>query len=168
MPPTSVDIRVEPARESDVSLLRTLISALADYEKLTDLVVVTEADLREALFGARPAVEAAIAYAGTAPAGYAMWFTTFSSFLGKRGLYLEDVFVLPEWRGKGLGRALLAHLAQVGVERACGRIEWSVLDWNAPSIGFYEAIGARPNAGWTTYRLTGESIERLAASRRSG
>jgi GNAT superfamily N-acetyltransferase len=155
-------LRIDAATLQDVPLILSLIRALAEYEKLAHEVVATEEGLRDVLFGSRPAAEVVIARVGGEAVGYAIWFHTFSTFLGKRGLYLEDVFVLPDRRGQGIGRALLAHLAKIGVERGCGRMEWVVLDWNTPAIGFYESIGARPNTDWTTYRLTGEPLEALA------
>ena len=154
-------IRIERATERDVPLILELINGLAVYEKLAHEVTATEAGLRETLFGARPAAEVVIAYAGDTPAGFALFFPNYSTFLGKPGLYLEDLFVLPEWRGHGLGLALMTHLAKTAVERGCGRFEWSVLDWNEPAIGFYEKLGAVPMAEWTIFRLTGEALERL-------
>ncbi len=161
-PTGRAEARIEQATERDVPLLLSLIKALADYERLLPEVVATEADLRDSLFGGHPAAEAVIAYVGDRPAGYAIWFHTFSTFLGKRGLYLEDVFVLPDRRGQGIGRALLAHLARVAVARRCGRIEWSVLDWNEPAIRFYKGLGAGPTEGWRVFRLTGDALRALA------
>ena len=139
-----------------------LIKALAEYERLTDGVVVTEERLRESLFGDRPAIEVVLARVGADTVGFAVWFQNYSTFLGLPGLYLEDLFVLPEWRGRGIGRALLAHLAQVAVARGYGRMEWSVLDWNETAIGFYRGLGARPMDEWTVHRLVGDSLQRLA------
>ena len=156
------DIRIEAATAEDVPLILSLIKALAEYERLADQAVATEADLRESLFGAKPHAEAILAYAGAEPVGFAVWFHNYSTFLGRPGLYLEDLFVLPPWRGRGIGRALLRHLARVAVERGCGRMEWSVLDWNAQAIGFYQSIGARPMDEWTVYRLTGDALGRVA------
>ena len=141
-----------------------MIKGLADYEKMADEVVATEAGLREALFGPRPDAEVVIAYADSEPAGFALFFHNFSTFVGRRGLYLEDLFVKPSWRGHGVGKGLLMHLARLAVERGCGRFEWSVLDWNEPAIRFYESLGARPMAGWTIFRVTGEALARLGAS----
>lgn len=155
-------LRIEPATERDVPVLLGLIRALAEYERLEQQVAATEAGLREGLFGDRPAAEAVIAYADGRHAGYAMWFHTFSTFLAKRGLYLEDVFVLPEFRGRGIGRALLTHVARTAVARDCGRLEWAVLDWNEPAIGFYTKMGARPVEGWSIFRLTGGALRDLA------
>ncbi len=156
------DIRIVPATIEEVPLILRLIQGLAVYEKLAHEVTATEAGLRETLFGARPAADVIIAYAGGTPAGFALFFPNYSTFLGKPGLYLEDLFVLPEWRGQGIGLALMKYLAGVAVERGCGRFEWSVLDWNEPAIGFYKKLGARPNDDWTVFRLAGESLRKLA------
>jgi GNAT superfamily N-acetyltransferase len=156
--------RIAPATIEDVPLILRLIKALAEYEKLSDQVVATETRLRESLFGADPSAEVVIGYAGDEPAGFALFFHTFSTFLGQRGLYLEDLFVVPEWRGRGLGRLLLSHLARIAVERGCGRMEWSVLDWNEPAIGVYRSVGAVPMDEWTVYRLTGSALRALAGS----
>lgn len=158
----SDDVRIEPASEGDVPLILGLIKALAEYERLAHEVVATEADIRESLFGAQPHAEAVIARVGSEAVGFAVWFYTYSTFLARPGLYLEDVFVLPAWRGRGIGRALLGHLARLAVARGCGRMEWSVLDWNEPAIGFYRRIGAQPMDEWTVYRLTGDALRRLA------
>jgi GNAT superfamily N-acetyltransferase len=125
-------------------------------------VTATEDRLRETLFGKNPAAEVLMAYAGGQPAGFALFFHNYSTFLGQRGVYLEDLFVVPEWRGQGLGRQLLSRLASIAIERDCGRLEWSVLDWNTPAIGFYRKLGAVPMDDWTIFRVTGESLERLA------
>ena len=125
-------------------------------------VVATEDLLRESLFGANPHAETVLAWAGEQAVGFALWFHNYSTFLARPGLYLEDLFVLPEWRGRGVGRALLSHLARIAVERNCGRLEWSVLDWNDPAIGFYKSLGAAPMDEWTVFRLTGDSLIRLA------
>ena len=156
------DVRIEPATPRDVPALLELITALAEYEKLRHEVVATEDGIRESLFGAAPAAEAVIARASGQPVGLAIWFHNYSTFLGRRGLYLEDLFVLPEWRGHGIGRALLVHLAKLAVERDCGRMEWSVLDWNAPAIRFYRSLGAVPMNEWTVFRLTGQALDELA------
>jgi GNAT superfamily N-acetyltransferase len=155
--------RIEPATEADVPVLLRFIRSLAEYERLANAVTATEEELRSALFAARPAAEAIIGYAGDEPAGFALFFHNFSTFVGRRGLYLEDLFVQPKWRGHGLGRRLLAELARIAIERGCGRMEWSVLDWNTPSIAFYRALGAQAMADWTVYRLTGEPLRRLAS-----
>lgn len=158
-------IRIEPATERDVPDILRLIRELAKYERLADEVVASEGTLRRALFGTEATAEAVLAWAGDRPVGFALWFYTFSTFLGRRGLYLEDLFVVPEWRGRGAGRALLAHLARRAVARGYGRIEWSVLDWNEPAIRFYRAIGARPLDEWTVYRLTGEALADLGGAK---
>ena len=161
----SDDVRIEPARETDAPLILRLIKALADYERLSDEVVATEAAVRASLFGDDRKAEAVIAYAGTEPVGFAVWFHNYSTFAGRHGLYLEDLFVLPEWRGRGIGRALLRHLAGIAVTRGCGRMEWAVLDWNEPAIRFYESVGARPMSEWTVFRVTGDALKRLAEAR---
>jgi GNAT superfamily N-acetyltransferase len=160
---TPSDLRIDPATPADVPIIRSLIRALADYEQLTHAVVADEARLRETLFGASPSAEVVIARASGEPVGFAVWFHNYSTFLGQRGLYLEDLFVEPAWRGRGIGRALLAHLARIAIERACGRMEWAVLDWNTPAIGFYRRIGAEAMDAWTIYRVTGDALRRLAA-----
>ena len=154
--------RMASVRDEDVPLLRQLISELADYEHLSEQMEATDERLRAALFGAAPAAEAVIAFAGSEPAGFALFFQNFSTFVGKPGLYLEDLFVRPAWRGQGLGLALLAHLAGISVDRGYGRMEWSVLDWNELALGFYRRLGARPMSDWTTYRLSGDDIRKLA------
>jgi GNAT superfamily N-acetyltransferase len=143
-----------------------LIRELAEYERLLDQVVANEASLHRALFGERRHVEALVAAVPGAIVGFALYFHNFSTFLGKSGMYLEDLFVRPAFRGQGIGKALLQRVAQLAVERDCGRMEWSVLDWNEPSIRFYESLGAQPMSDWTTYRLTGESLRRLGSSLR--
>ena len=154
--------RIEPARERDVPLILRLIKGLADYEKLAHEVRATEESLRATLFGPHPAAEVVIAYAAAEPVGFALFFHNYSTFLGKRGLYLEDLFVVPEWRGRGAGRALLTHLAKIAAERDCGRFEWSVLDWNEPAIGFYKSLGAQPMHEWTVFRVSGDALSTLA------
>ena len=159
------DIDIQPATEADVPLILQLIRALAEYERLAHEVVATEAMVRESFFGASPHAQAVIARAGGSAVGFAIWFSTYSTFLSKPGIYLEDLFVLPEWRGKGIGRALLRHLARIAVERRCGRIEWSVLDWNETAIGFYKRIGADVLPDWRTCRMSREAIAQLADSK---
>jgi GNAT superfamily N-acetyltransferase len=159
-----MDIRILPAREADVPVVLRLITALGEYEKLGHEVVATAADIRDGLFGPRPTVEVVIAWAGDEAAGFALFFHNYSTFLGRRGLYLEDLFVVPEWRARGIGRRLLVHLARLALERNCGRMEWSVLDWNAPAVGFYERIGASVMQDWRICRLTADGIGRLAAT----
>lgn len=156
------DVRIEPATVRDVPVLLRMIKALAEYERMSDQVVATEEGLRESLFGERPVVEAAIASVGAEAVGFALWFQNYSTFLGRPGIYLEDLFVVPAWRGRGIGRALLTHLARVAVSRGCRRLEWSVLDWNEPTIAFYRSLGAQPMDQWTVYRLTGDALQRLA------
>jgi GNAT superfamily N-acetyltransferase len=160
----TAQFRIERATERDVPLIFSLIKALAEYERMSNEVVATEAGLRETLFGARPSAEVVIGYAGSEPAGFALFFHNYSTFLGKPGLYLEDLFVVPKFRGAGLGRALLTHLAKLAVERGCGRFEWSVLDWNEPAIGFYKKLGATPMNEWTIFRVTGDALNELAST----
>jgi GNAT superfamily N-acetyltransferase len=164
MPDAGAPLRIEPAGETDLPLILGFIRELAEYERMLGQVVATEALLREQLFGARPGAEVVIARWDGEPAGFALFFHNFSTFLGRRGLYLEDLFVRPAFRGKGVGRALLAHLARTAVERGCGRLEWWVLDWNEPAIGFYRALGALPMSDWTVFRLSGEPLAALARS----
>lgn len=156
------EIRIESARESDVALILTFVRELAEYERSAHEVVATKENLLESLFGERKAAEAVIAYVGERAAGMALFFHNFSTWKGVRGLYLEDLYVRPELRGRGVGRALLVHLARLARERDCARFEWSVLDWNESAIRFYEKLGAVPSEGWTIYRLTGDALERLA------
>ena len=158
----SSEFRIEPATESDIPLILSFIKGLAQYEGLAQEVVATEENLRESLFGPRASAEVVIAYSATEPVGFAVFFHNYSTFLGRPGLYLEDPFVLPEWRSRGLGRALLGYVARIAVTRDCGRLEWSVLDWNEPAIRFYRALGARPKDEWTIYSLTGEALEQLS------
>lgn len=153
---------IRPATPADVPLILSLIRELALYEKLEHVVAATEDDLRHALFGDRPVVEAVIASLDDTPAGFALFFPNFSTFLGKPGLYLEDLYVRPAARRVGLGRELMKHLAQLAVERGWGRFEWSVLDWNEPSIRFYKNLGAEPLDEWTTFRVTGKALKQLA------
>jgi len=155
--------RIVPAAEKDAPLVLRLIRELAEYERLSHEVAATEEGIREALFGPRPAAEAVIAYAGEEAAGFALFFHHFSTFTGRPGLYLEDVYVRPEWRGRGLGRRLLAHVARVARDRGCPRLEWAVLDWNRSAIAFYDGLGAKPMSDWIVYRLAGEALERLAS-----
>lgn len=157
------EFRIERATERDIPLILAFIRGLAEYERLGYEVTATESVLRESLFGPRPGAEVIIAYAGDEPAGFALFFHNFSTFLGRSGLYLEDLFVWPRWRGRGLGRTLLAHLARVATERRCGRMEWSVLDWNESAIRVYRGIGAVPMDEWTVYRLTGDALRDLAS-----
>lgn len=158
-----MEFRLEAATERDVPVILSLIKALAEYEQLADQVESTTADLRTALFGPRPAAEVLMAYAGDQPAGFALYFQSFSTFAGRPGLYLEDIFVKPEWRRQGLGQQLLARLARIAVERGYGRMEWSVLNWNETALRVYRAVGAKPMTDWTVYRLDGAALRDLAA-----
>lgn len=155
-------LSVRAARPEDVPQILMFIHALADYEKLAHEVVATEAQLRESLFGSKPEVEALIGLLDQKPVGFALFFHNYSTFLSRKGIYLEDLFVLPERRGRGVGKALLAELARIAVSRNCGRMEWSVLDWNEPAIQFYQSLGTVQMSDWTTCRLMGESLKTLA------
>ena len=155
--------RIDAATPADVPLILALIRELADYERMADQVAATEADVERALFGERPCAEAVIARVAGEAVGFALFFRSFSTFVGRPGLYLEDLYVRPAHRGRGVGRRLLAHLARIAVERGCGRFEWSVLDWNEPAIASYRRAGAAPMDGWTVYRLAGEPLRKLAA-----
>lgn len=153
---------IRAATLNDISLILNFIRALAEYERLADAVTATEELLREALFGARPTAECVLAFDGDEPAGFAVFFQNFSTFLAKPGIYLEDLFVKPEFRGRGIGKALLLHLAKLANQRGCGRMEWVVLDWNQPAIDFYESLGARRLKEWNICRLTGAELNRYA------
>lgn len=155
-------VTIRFAERSDVPVISELIRGLARYEKLEHEVTMTEERLDESLFGPKPYAETLLAEEDGKAVGFALFFHNFSTFLAKPGIYLEDLFVVPEERGRGIGRALLERLAQIAVERDCGRLEWAVLDWNRDAIGFYEQLGAKPNSEWTVYRLTGESLRALA------
>lgn len=155
-------LSIRPATEADVPTVALLIRALARYEKLEDEVAMTEDKLRTSMFGARRYAEAVIAEDDGEAVGFALFFHNYSTFLAQPGIYLEDLYVHESQRGKGVGKALLAHLAQIAVDRNCGRLEWAVLDWNVDAIGFYQRLGAKPNAEWTVYRLTGDALTRLA------
>ena len=155
-------VRIEPATERDIPVIMSFVRKLAEYEKLADQMVATEEGFRNALFGTRPVAEVLIAYSGDVPAGFALFFHNFSTFLGQPGIYLEDLFVDVEQRGRGIGTALLVKLAAIAKERGCGRLEWSVLDWNKPSIDFYLNLGAKPMDEWTMYRVTGDALDHLA------
>jgi GNAT superfamily N-acetyltransferase len=156
-------LRVRNAIAEDVPLILDLIRELAEYEKLSHEVVVTEDGLRRSLFGELPAAEVMIGEFEGLPAAFALFFHNFSTFLGKPGIYLEDLYVRPRFRGRGMGKAMLVRLARLARERGCGRLEWSVLDWNEPSIRFYESLGAVAMTDWTVHRVTGEALDRLAA-----
>ncbi|HWF09936.1 MAG TPA: GNAT family N-acetyltransferase [Bryobacteraceae bacterium] len=156
------EIRIEAAVEADTAVILEMIRALAEYEKLAHVCCATEEQLRRTLFGPKPGAEVLLARDGEQAIGFALFFPNYSTFLAQPGLYLEDLFVTPEARGKGAGRALLRKLARLAVERGCGRLEWAVLDWNEPSIGFYKKLGAVAMDDWTTYRLTAEPLKKLA------
>ena len=158
----STQLRIAPATENDLGLILSFIRKLAEYEKLSHLVVATEENIRENVFGPNPVAEVLLAYWDQEPVGFALYFRNYSTFLGQAGIYLEDLFVDPEQRGKGIGKALLIRLAQIALERGYGRLEWAVLDWNTPSIEFYRSLGAVPQDEWTVYRITGEALTRLA------
>jgi GNAT superfamily N-acetyltransferase len=157
-----MSLKIRKADAPDCSLILDFIKGLAEYEKLSHEVVATPELLRENLFGSQPKAEVLIAEWNDRPAGFALFFHNFSTFLGRPGIYLEDLFVLPDLRGHGIGKGLLRRLAQLAVERGCGRLEWSVLDWNKPAIDFYISIGAGPMDEWTVYRLTGEKLQSFA------
>jgi GNAT superfamily N-acetyltransferase len=161
-------ITIREATAADVPQILTFIRALAEYERLTEQAVVTAADLDATLFSPRPAAEVIFACRAGVPVGFALFFPNYSTFLGKPGIYLEDLFVLPPARGLGAGKRLLAHLAHLTLARGGGRLDWAVLDWNAPSIGFYRSLGAEALDDWTTYRLSGAALARLAGEGRSG
>jgi GNAT superfamily N-acetyltransferase len=156
-------IRIKPATPADVPIILQLIRELAEFERLLDEVQATEEQLREQLFGARPSAEVAIARIGDEVAGFALFFHNFSTFLAKPGIYLEDLYVRQKFRGQGCGEALLRHLASLALERNCGRLEWSVLDWNVRAIDFYKSLGAVPMSQWTLHRVTGEALTRLGS-----
>jgi GNAT superfamily N-acetyltransferase len=155
-------VRVRSATGRDVPLILDLIRELAEYERLSHEVVATEDGLRGSLFGERPAAEVLIGELEGRPAAFALFFHNFSTFLGKPGIYLEDLYVRPPFRGHGIGKALMVHLAGLATRRGCGRLEWSVLDWNEPSIQFYESLGAVAMTDWTVHRVTGEALDTLA------
>jgi GNAT superfamily N-acetyltransferase len=158
------NFEIRPARVEDVPVILELIRELATYERAPGEVTATEEQLVDVLFGERSAVEVLLAFEGKSPIGFAVFFHNFSTWLGRPGLYLEDLFVKPEKRGKGYGRALLVDLAKIARDRACGRMEWAVLDWNEPAIKFYRALGAKPLEEWTVFRLTRDGIAELAKS----
>jgi GNAT superfamily N-acetyltransferase len=167
IPPTTSTqtpgITLRAATLTDVPTILRCIRALAEYERLADACVATEALLRDSLFGERPAAEVVLAFEGETVAGFALWFRSFSTFLARPGIYLEDLFVFPDYRRRGLGRRLLAHLARIAVERGYGRVDWAVLDWNTDALRFYRSIGAVTIDEWTVCRLTGDALPALAA-----
>ena len=156
------ELTLRTATESDVPLILQFIRDLAEYERLAHECVATEESVRETLFGERPYAEVIIAEHDDAPAGFALFFHNYSTFLARPGIYLEDLYVRPELRGHGIGKALLARLAAIAVERKCGRLEWAVLNWNESAIQFYRSLGALPQDQWTVYRVTGDALERLS------
>jgi GNAT superfamily N-acetyltransferase len=162
--PAPYAFTLRAAGPADVPTVLRCIRGLAEYERLAHQCVATEELLRETLFGPAPAAEVVLAFHGDLPAGFALWYPSYSTFLARPGIYLEDLFVFPEFRGLGLGRTLLAHLARTAAERGYGRVEWAVLDWNVDAIRFYESLGAVPMSDWTTYRVTGEALATLGAS----
>jgi len=155
-------IEIRPATADDAPLILQFIRGLAEYEKLAHEAIATEAGLHATLFGPRPQAGVILAFDAGEPVGFALFFHNYSTFLGKHGLYLEDLFVKLEARGKGVGRALLVYLAKIAKARDCGRFEWSVLDWNEPAIEFYKSLGAKPLDDWTIFRVTGEALDQLA------
>ena len=162
MPSSKPSLQIRPARPQDASLVLALIRELAEYEKLAHEVVATELDIQTALFGEKPVAECLVAELDGAAIGFALFFHNFSTFEGKPGLYLEDLYIKPGYRGRGYGRRLLSHLARLAKQRGCARFEWAVLDWNAPAIRFYESLGAKIMQQWKINRLTGEDLSRLA------
>lgn len=155
-------LQIRPATEADVPLVLGFIRELADYERLSHEVVATEDGIRDGLFGPNAAAEAVLAHWHGDPAGFALYFHNFSTFAGRAGIYLEDLYVKPEHRGNGIGKALLIHLARLARDRNCARLEWAVLDWNQPAIDFYRSLGALPMTEWTVNRLTGDALHHLA------
>lgn len=161
---TPKPLRIEPAQPADAALIVALVRELAEYERLLKDVRITPDDVHRDLFGPRASAEAVIARVGDDPIGFALWFYNYSTFEGRPGLYLEDLFVRPDFRGHGYGEALLRHLARVAVERGCARFEWSVLDWNEPAIAFYRKLGAVPLDDWTVQRVSGDALRALGGS----
>lgn len=157
-------VEIRNATADDASLILRFVQELATYEKEPEAVVATEADIQTSIFGPESTVEAVICEVAGEPVGFAVYFYNYSTWLGRNGMYLEDLYVSPAYRKVGAGKALLKHLAGIAVAKGCGRFEWSVLDWNEPAIGFYQSLGAKPMDGWTVYRLTGAELEALARS----
>jgi GNAT superfamily N-acetyltransferase len=157
-------VRIEPARPEDAPMILMLIRELAEFERLLHEVTATEEQVHEGLFGARPSAEVVMARIGDEVAGFALYFHNFSTFLAKPGIYLEDLYVRQKFRGQGCGEALLRHLASIALARGCGRLEWSVLDWNQRAIDFYKSLGAAPMSEWTIYRVTGDALARLGSA----
>lgn len=162
----TANFRIVCPTAADIPTILALFRELAVYEKLEDLFVVNEATLTESLFGEKPSAEVRLAYLDDVPVGYMVFFQNFSTFLGRAGIYLEDLYVKPEYRGSGFGKALLSELAGIAVDRGSKRLEWMVLNWNTPAIDFYRSIHAEPLDGWTTFRMTGEPLHALAALRK--
>jgi|SRR6185437_11807065 len=163
MLPEADGLKIVPARERDIPLVLHFIRQLAEFERLTHEVIANEQVLRDSLFGERPVAEVALAYVAGHAVGFAVYFPNFSTFIGRPGIYLEDLFVLPAFRGKGIGRALLSYLARLAKQRNYARVEWAVLDWNQPAIDFYRRLGATPMHDWTVFRLTGPALDEAAA-----
>jgi GNAT superfamily N-acetyltransferase len=163
---TTSTVTLRAATVADVPVILRCIRGLAEYERLAHECVATEELLRQSLFGESPVAQVVLAMAGDEPAGFALWFHNYSTFLARAGIYLEDLFVFPAWRGRGIGRMLLEHLAQTAVSRGYGRLEWAVLDWNVDAIRFYESLGAVPMSDWTTYRVTGPALAALGSGSR--
>ena len=161
---TSADFRIRPAQKQDARLILDLIKQLATYEKLAHTVVATEAIIEDKLFGKKPSAEVIIGEFKNKPVGFALFFHNYSTFTGKPGIYLEDLFIVPEHRNKGYGKIILSYLAKLAVERDCTRLEWSVLDWNEPSIQFYKNLGAVPMNEWISFRLSGDALSSLASA----
>lgn len=165
MPIVPSDFTLRPAVLTDVPTILRCIQGLAEYERLPHACVATEALLEDSLFGSDPVAHVTLAMYGDTPAGFALWFRNYSTFLARPGIYLEDLFVFPEFRARGLGRQLLGHLARIAAERGYGRLEWAVLDWNVDAIRFYESLDAVPKSEWTTYQVSGEALALLGATR---
>ena len=159
---TGMQFKIKPATKKDVPVILSFIKKLADYERLSHEVVATEELLQRTLFGQRRTAEVAIGYYNDVPVGFVLFFHNFSTFIGRPGIYIEDLFVEEAYRRRGFGGALLAHVAKLAAARGCGRLEWSVLDWNEPAVNFYTKLGAMPMKEWTVFRVTGENLKRLA------
>ena len=157
-----MSFHIRPATPADAPVISSFIRQLAEYERLSNAVTFSEEQILQNLFGAKATAEVLLGYFNEQPVAFAVFFHNFSTFLGKRGLYLEDLFVIPEMRGRGFGKAMLKRLAEIAIERDCGRFEWAVLDWNEPAIGFYKKLGAVPMEEWTTFRMSGEALKKLA------
>ena len=153
---------IRPAVPTDAPVIASFIRQLAEYERLSNAVTFSEEQILQNLFSADATAEVLLGYFNEQPVAFAVFFHNFSTFLGKRGLYLEDLFIIPEMRGRGFGRAMLKRLAEIAIERDCGRFEWAVLDWNEPAVGFYKNLGAVPMEEWTTFRMSGEALKKLA------